>query len=478
MNLFEKSTAALKTRTAKAGSYSFITVAIVLAILIVINLIFSALPSTWTNYDISSSRLYSVTSSTKSVVQNLEKDVTIYWITQSGEEDSVLEKLLDVYDSLSGNITVEKKNPDIYPTFTANYTSENVYNNSLIVECGEKYRYISYSDIYDADTSSYYSTGSVAYSFDGEGLITTAIDYVISDDLPQLYCLTGHGEQDIDGEFLSSIERENIELVEFSLLNIDSVPEEADAIIIYAPKSDISSDEADMLTDYIKDGGQVMIISGPQADDELTNLHSVAEYFKVSFETGIVIEGNRNNYAFASQYILLPELQEADITDELIENSSYIIVPLAQGMYVNGSVNGSTVTSLLNTTTDSYSKAAGYEMETFEKEEDDVNGAFSVAFMAEDSSGGKLIYISSDDILTEPYNSYSSGANIDFVMNSVSSLIGETESISIRSKSLNYSYLTISESQASLLKIVLLAAIPLTVLIFGIDEIITRRKKA
>ena len=37
-------------------------------------------------------------------------------------------------------------------------------------------------------------------------------------------------------------------------------------------------------------------------------------------------------------------------------------------------------------------------------------------------------------------------------MNSLSWLVGEREAISIRSKSLNYNYLTISDSTSSLLK--------------------------
>lgn len=65
-------------------------------------------------------------------------------------------------------------------------------NNSLIVECGDRSRYISYNDIYiqEADIYSYsYNT-----SFDGEGAITSAIDYVTAKELPQLYLLEGHGE--------------------------------------------------------------------------------------------------------------------------------------------------------------------------------------------------------------------------------------------------------------------------------------------
>ncbi len=110
----------------QGGTYSLMLTAAVLALLIVLNLLVSALPTNLTQYDISASKLYSVTSNTKVVVNALEQDVTIYWIVQSGEEDAVIENLLGKYESLSDHITVVKKNPDVYPTFAEQYTDEAV----------------------------------------------------------------------------------------------------------------------------------------------------------------------------------------------------------------------------------------------------------------------------------------------------------------------------------------------------------------
>lgn len=202
---------------ARGGSYALAVTAVVLAILIAANILASVLPTVLTKLDISSTKLYSITSSTKVVVNNLQKDVTIYWVVQSDQEDEVIENLLGKYESLSPHITVTKKNPDVYPTFTAQYTDEDVPNNSLIVECGEKSRYISYNDIYLTDVD--YTTYSYVYSFDGEGAITSAIDYVISDELPKVYSLEGHGEAELPAEFQTQIEKENMELESFSLLN-------------------------------------------------------------------------------------------------------------------------------------------------------------------------------------------------------------------------------------------------------------------
>ena len=457
----------------KGGSYSIVVTAIVIAILIVVNVLVSVLPTKYTKYDISSSQLYSITSSTKVVVNALEKDVTIYWVVQNDQEDSVIENLLDKYDSLSDHITVVKKNPDVYPTFTQTYTSETVANNSLIVECGDKYRYIAYSDIYLTDVD--YTTYSYNYSFDGEGAITSAIDYVVSDELPKIYTLQGHGESDLPSEFSSQLEKENYEVESLSLLNIDEVPEDADCLLIYAPTSDISEEEATLLENYVNNGGKLLVMAGPTQDGTLTNLYSVLSSYGVDAVDGIVIENDRNYYTFQMPYILLPEMQSSDITDPLINSNYYVIFPLAQGLTIQST---SSATSLLTSSSTSYSKVDGYNLTTYDKEDDDIDGSFALAVQVNTSNDGSLIWFGSSYYLEDSYNAYSSGANLDMTMNALSELIGEREAVSIRSKSLNYNYLTISESNASTLKTWMIGIIPGVFVIYGIITVIERRRKA
>ncbi len=459
----------------KGGTYSLIVTVIVLAILIVVNVMANVLPANMTKLDISSSQLYSITSNTKVVVNALEKDVTIYWIVQSEMEDDVIENLLAKYDSLSEHITVVKKNPDTYPTFAQQYTDGTVTNNDLIVECGERYRYISYSEVYLSEID--YTTYSEIYSFDGEGAITSAIDYVVSEDLPQVYVLEGHGEEALSNEMSEQVEKENMELVQFSLLNADEIPEEADCILINAPSSDISEEEKDMLAEYVTNGGKLMVIAGPVKDGELTNLTSLLADYGVEAAEGIVVEGDRSYYAFQAPEIMLPDIQSHTITDPLISSNYYVIMPIAQGLTV-GSTNNGVVTELLTTSDSAYSKVAGYALNTYEKEERDIDGPFALAVAVETSDGeGQMIWIASSDIMDMMYNAYSSGANLNFTMNALSSLLGEREAIAIRSKSLGYNYLTMDEATSSMLQTVMIGVLPLSFAILGIVVIVERRKR-
>ena len=462
-----------RNRTAfRGGTYALSITAVVLAILVVLNVLVSALPSSLTKLDISATKLYSITSNTKVVVNALEEDVTIYWIVQSGEEDDVIENLLSKYESLSDHINVVKKNPDVYPTFAEQYTNETVQNNSLVVECGERSRFIGYDDIYiqEADIYSYtYST-----SFDGEGAITSAIDYVVTDDLPQLYVLEGHGEQELPQNFKEQIEKENIETNTLSLLTVDEVPEDADAILIYEPSSDLSEEEVDMLYEYAEDGGKLMVIAGPTEDGILENLYGLLENYDVETCEGIVVEGNRDSYTM-QPYVLLPEMSSHEITDSLIEENYYPNMPISQGMIIND--ESGAVTPLLTTSSESFSKIAGYDLTTYEKEEEDVDGPFAVALSIDCSNEGQIVWFSSAAFLDDMYNALSSGSNSDLAMNALSSLIGESEAMAIRSKSLNYNYLSITDSTASLLKTLMIGVFPLTYLGVGVFVILKRRRE-
>lgn len=458
---------------AKGGTYSVALTAIVLAILVALNALVAALPSSLTKFDISASKLYSVTSSTKSVVNALEDDVTIYWLVQSNEEDEIIENLLDKYESLSSHITVEKKNPDVYPTFAAQYTDSAVNNNSLVVECGEKFRYIDYSDIYVSDLD--LSTYSAVYSFDGEGAITSAIDYVVADELPKVYYLTGHGEAELTEAFSAQLERENMETEELSLLKEDEIPEDAACVFIYAPASDISEEEKTLLADYVDAGGKLMIMAGIGENGTLENLASLIGDYGVETVDGIVVETEREHYAFSSPLVLLPTVVESELTQAIIDGKYNITVPVAQGLRVASSGSGE-VTTLLETSEAAFSKADGYAMTDYEKGDDDADGPFALAVDIKTGDEGEIIYFASSYMLDTLYNAYSSGANLDLTMSALASLAGESEGVSIRTKSLSYDYLTISDSAASTLKTLMIGIIPAATVIIGAAVILERRR--
>lgn len=474
-----------KTKAFKIGGYSVIASVIVLIIAIVANIFINTLPANYTQFDTTSNKLFTISDQTTNILKNLENDVTIYWIVQNGYEDTTVETLLNRYKALSNKIDIVKKDPDVYPTFVKQYTSETIYNNSLIVECGERSRYISYADIYvyDYDYYTYYYTGEYSISFAGENELTSAISYVTNEDLPKIYYLTGHGESSLAETFETAISNENMLTDELSLLTLDAVPEDAGCILINAPQSDINETEKEMLLTYLQSGGNLYLITSPlESGIALTNLEALMAEYGISSNEGIVIEGSSSNYAYGAPYYLLPNISSHTITAPLNEGRYYVLLSIASGLTVSSELrDGLTAATLLTTSDNAFSKLAGYSLNTYNKEDGDIDGPFALAVAItdtiDDDTTAHIVWISSSGIVDEWNNSKVSGGNQDFFINVFGWMFDREDSIGIHAKSLDYEYLTIDEGTASALSVTVVAIIPILYLSAGIYIFVRRKRR-
>ena len=138
-----------RSRSSKAGGISLILIAVVLAIIIAVNLIVPKLPSKFTSFDLSSSGKFSVGNITKGVIGSLKDNINIFYVVESGSEDSSVKSLLNSYDSASSKISVKIIDPIVNPKFTSKYTDEKVESGSIIVACGNRAKVISGNDLYE-----------------------------------------------------------------------------------------------------------------------------------------------------------------------------------------------------------------------------------------------------------------------------------------------------------------------------------------
>ena len=470
----------LNKKYLRNGSYSTLLIVIFVAIVVVINMIVGKLPSKYTQIDISDQQLYSIGDETKKVLNNLDKDVTIYQIAQSGSEDETISNLLQKYADESKHVKVELKDPVVSPKFVSEYTSDQVSSNSLIVVCGDRNKVVNYNDMYestmDYNTYSYQTTG-----FDGERQITSAIAYVTTENLPVLYTLEGHGEKELDSTIKEDIEKANMEVKTLNLISEGSVPDDAACLLIDSPSSDISEDEKTALLDYLENGGKAMVFSD-YTESTLSNFAAVLENYGVKAADGIVFEGDNQHYGMQMPYYLLPTVNSTDASSETASSGYYIIMPYAQGIQKLDDVRDTvTVEDILTTSDSAYSKT-NLQSETLEKEDGDVEGPFALGVsIKEDVGDGKktqIIYYSSSYIMDSQMNQLVSGGNEKLVTESLNSMVSteETTTVSIPSKSLEVSYLTISDYDASFWKICTIGLIPGIFLVAGFVIWFKRRK--
>ena len=466
--------ASFRTRSFRVGGYSVFAVLIVAAIAVAVNILAGALPDRWTQYDLTSTQLFTLSDQTTQLVQDLDTEVDVYWVVQSGGEDDTLGTLLDRYDGLSDQLTVTKVDPDVSPTFVQQYVGDSTLtNNSLIVVCGERSTYVSYNDVYEYDLTNYYTTGEYDVNFAGESALTSAIDYVTSEDLPKVYTLTGHGEGELSSNFENAVEKENIDLNELSLLTEEGVPEDADCVLIYDPQTDISQDELEMLQEYLQAGGNLFLITDPPEDGSTRpNLDALMADYGVSAAEGIVLEGSQSNY-FRYPYYLLPTISSHTITSPLRDGGYYVLLSIAQGLTVSDDLpDGVSVSQLLTTSDSAFSKLDGWNLSTYDKEEGDVDGPFALAVAVtdeiDDDTQSHIVWVSSASLLDDSVNEMVSGSNQDLFLNALSWMCGQEEGITIHAKSISTDYLTVDSATASTMTAVIIGIIPLCFLGAGI----------
>lgn len=471
----ERFTVATSAKAFRLGGYSAVSIIIVVVIAVIINLAFGKLPSTVSQLDMSTDKLSSISEETKTMVSALEDEVSVYWIVQDGSEDVYVEQLLNRYTDLSSNLKVEKKDPVVNPNFASQYTSEQVYNNSLIVVCGERSQYISYYDIYVTDYSNYYTTGETTTEFYGESCITSAVEYVTSENLPTMYVLNGHGSATMDATLINLIGKQNIATANLNLLTESAVPEDCDLLAIYAPETDLTADEAKIITEYLNGGGKLLLTTG-YSEEDMPNLDSVMENYGVGLADGLVFEGNSSNY-YQYPYLLLPDIGDHEIT-EPIATGYYVLYPQPQAIVQSGSVpENVTVSPLLSTSNLAYIKKDVANSTTYEKEENDEEGVYTVATAISDSeSGAQIVWFTSTLFTYGTYDEAVGGTNTDLFLNGINWMCKSESSLTIHAKTLSTEYLTVSASTRAILTMVMIVLLPLAFIVVGVYVTLSRRK--
>lgn len=472
-----------RKKNLRHGSYVSIMTVIVIALVVAVNLVVGQLPSSVTQIDASSRQLYTIGEDTENLVRVLEQDVTLYYVVTGGNENEYISRMLERYEDLSDHLTVEKVDPELHPTFTSQYTDEEVSDNSIIVVSGDKSRVVGSSDMLVQELN-YYTYSYQVTEFDGEGQVTSAIAYVISDNLPVLYQLTGHDEQSLGSSLTDSIEKNNIEIQDLSLLTEESVPEDAAALLICSPSRDISEEEAQKILSYLEGGGKVLLFTD-YSQEEMPNLESLLTNYGLQKGTGIVMEGDSSYYYPQRPDVLIPEINTDSSVLSGLTDDVYALIQDAQPVETLEEYRDTLEIENLLTTTDSgYVKEVSEDgMISFQQEEGDDTGTFAVGVSVteaiDDETESQLIYFSSSTLTADELDQYVSGGNSEILSCILTNLCEMEDNITfnIPAKSLSVEYLSYTNQSAAIFKVIVIAVIPAAFLLVGFIIWMKRRKQ-
>ncbi|MBE6538244.1 MAG: hypothetical protein E7671_02120 [Ruminococcaceae bacterium] len=487
-------------KRAKAGTVALIATLIVLTVIVIINALVLLMPKKYTQLDVTSLELYTLSDTTIESVPKIDEEINIYLICSGGEDMSgsalnnmpQLSIFLGRYAELNRNIKVEIIDPIENPNFTEKYTDEGLEDYSIIVESARRYKVIDLAELYyyynetygviSADEyqnfvmyMTYYGGGvpELTTNFDGESKITAALDYVTTDRIPAVYELTGHGEAALSATLVSSIEKDSMTVASLDLLTSD-IPEDAECIIINVPTSDINADEAAALSAFLEDGGTLFVSTAYTMLDQPNLIGVLAEY-GLSAQKGMIVEGDTSMHYNGYPIYLLPTANTSSPLISSVASAARLFAPYSHAVLSTVTDKNITYTPLFSTSSEAYTIAD--DAESADKTEDSLEGAFDIAVHASDADTGAQIIWFGVPVFTDNANSMT-GGNYQYFVSALSGTV-ERERIvyNIPANTVGAYYLLVNQTQATFWGAVLIIIIPLAFAVLGVVRWQIRRKR-
>ena len=490
-------------KTLKFGTFTLITAAIVLAVVIAVNLLASQLPANVKLIDTTKEQIYTIGDDTKELLSSLNSDVAIYMILGEDDEDTTTAKvrsMVEQYADRSSRITFSTIDPEINPNFSKKYTEDSLASGSVIVESGSKNRVISASEwiMYETDqgrlTSEQYQQYAYMYQMYGQEFsatqvflaetnLTSAISYVTAETTSKIYFLSGHDEYEFSEAYAQYIKDANVETDTLNLATGDgTVPNDCSMLIIYWPSTDISEAEANVLINYFSNGGTILLCTyfESYSAEAMPNLASLAAAAGMKSVDGVVLEGDasmRQN----NQLILIPKMTDSFPAQLKTSDTLTYGFPFSHGIeQIEGT--GANYMPLFTTSDSSYMKSGDYNeilQGSLEKGAQDAEGPFTVAAVSTLATGeeeGRFIWSATPAMLISNQN-YDYNGNAALFRQIIKWTCDSVETVSIPGKEISNPRLTTTENDVNVGSAVLQVVIPLAIFAAGIAVWIVRRRK-
>ena len=138
----------IKSKNKRVSAYYTVICLLTAALIIGVSLIFTVIPKTSVNFDITSSRYHSISEDGKKYISSIKSPVHIYHISTKENFDTDLSLWIDNLSSENSLITASHIDTDIHPNFCSTFTDSALSDNSIIITAEHGSTVIRNEDLY------------------------------------------------------------------------------------------------------------------------------------------------------------------------------------------------------------------------------------------------------------------------------------------------------------------------------------------
>ena len=459
---------ALERHSSRRGACSAGLTALAVAAVVLFNLLVAQLPDSVTQFDMTNTGIYNITQTSVDYLANVTDDVVIHVLADESQVDSRIVRFLSKYEDLSDHLTVEYVNPTVYPSVLTKYNAD---SNTIVVTCEATGRQetIAIDDIIGYDMMSYYYSGEATETeFDAEGLLTSAVDGVLSDASRTVYQTSGHDEVSIPSAITDRLKKLHITVESVNLLTDGGIPDDCDLLILNAPSRDLADDERTAVEAYLAAGGQVMYNMAGQ-DLDLPNLEQLCASYGMVVADGMIADTQR--YYQNNPYLFFPTVDNSVDAADGLGSDAMILCYASRGMTIGTPARDTiTVSSFLNTSNGGTAVV---------DEGNQTTGVFSVGAVAteeiDDGITARFTVVGSNSLIAENLlTAFTNLDNADLFIQAATCGFDEVSAISIEPVSLSEPTNTVTTG--GVWALLFIFVLPVMLLIAGFVRWMRRRK--
>lgn len=482
-----------RSRAARAGT-SAAAIALGVALVVGVNWLGSR---HWSRGDWTKTRIYSLSATTRKLVGGLSKPVRI---TVFMDRDSRLwapvSELLARYRALSPKIEVEYVDPKrnlARAEAAARELGGNVRVNTVVFRSGDRKKYVEEDKLADYDFESAAAGRGAAEikAFKGEEAFTSAILAVTEVRTPRVYFSAGHGEASIDsaerGRGLTDakqmLERDNLVVAKWDSLGKDSVPADADAVVVAGPRTAFLEPEVGALEKYLASGGRILllldpVLPAPGSPPPDYGLGRLLAANGVALGDDIVVDPANALPMVGPETVFANHYGNHPIVRALADEGLPVILPLSRSVRKADAVAAGPAapTVLVETSADGWGETSLANLEEqVKKDPQDTPGPVGLAVAAgpveEEKAAtpakkGRMVAVGNSRFAAN--GALGNAGNANFLLNSVHWLTGSEKQIGIAPKTPEQTSLSLTQSQVRRIGLFAAVGLPALAILLGI----------
>lgn len=436
-------------------------------------------------FDVSEAGVHTLSQQTTELLADLEEDVTITGFFSEMQSPEVA-ALLDRYAFASERVEVRYVDPNDEPL--------------LVEDLGLDGEALSRGVIHVELASGEQTSLSEFSGAHFEPDVTNALLKLVKSTGKKVYFVVGHNERPIAGEAegqfavdpesygraAAALANETYLVEPLLLTALESVPEDASAVVVAGPTRPFLPHELDALERYVANGGGLLLAIDPRAQ---TNAYRLAEGWGIRFGDDAIIDRQAALFGQATTPITDDYAPDHPITAPLAEPSLF---PMARSLALDEGVSGLAV--LVRTGEASWAERsldASRETGRVEYDDLDVLGPVPIAVAGTPGAGvgagahdvhgedearvtGRVVVFGDSDFAANEY--LDALRNKDLFVNSINWLAGDAGSITVRPNVSRASSFQMSQDEFRRIQFLSLFVLPEAIAVAGVLIWWLRRK--